>query len=186
MKQVRGFTIVELMVTLGIMAIVFAMAIPSFEGMVKRNMVQKVRDDLYSDLVLARSEAMARNRQVTVCASANASAAAPVCSTGATDWNTGWIVFSDTDGDRVQDKNVTNIPDDELIRVYTNANQGDMQLKFSSALAQQNLTFDRLGRMSNGANGTFWFCQTQIDYTAAIVVNGVGRAYNADGDATQC
>ena len=73
----RGFTLVETMIVVAILAIFAAMAGPSFIDMVKTAKLRSAASDFYSSLLSARSEAIKRRTAVTL---------APV---GA-DWATGW------------------------------------------------------------------------------------------------
>lgn len=91
----RGFTLIELMVTISVLAIVLAVAVPSFQDMVRRNRLTSDTNNLVSALATARSEAIKRGSVVTVCKTSNPDAATPTCATGAS-WANGWIVFTDT------------------------------------------------------------------------------------------
>lgn len=62
-KGAQGFTLVELMVTVVLMAILFTLAIPSFTGMVRNSQVRTVAESLQTGLRLAQAEAVRRNRQ---------------------------------------------------------------------------------------------------------------------------
>lgn len=59
----RGFTLVELMVTLSLLALLLMLAIPSFTGMLRNSQVRTIADSLQNGLRLAKSEAIQRNRQ---------------------------------------------------------------------------------------------------------------------------
>nr|WP_051464538.1 GspH/FimT family pseudopilin [Pseudoxanthomonas suwonensis] len=83
-----GFTLVELMVTLGVLAILVSMATPSFTSVINSNRLSSQANELVADIQLARSEALRRNRTVRLCRSDNGSA----CATGTGNW-TGWIVM---------------------------------------------------------------------------------------------
>lgn len=91
----QGFTLIELMVTISVLAILLAIAVPSFQGLVLSSRLVTTTNDLASALAIARSEAVKRATRVTVCKSANSGAASPVCSAGA-NWQDGWIVFVDS------------------------------------------------------------------------------------------
>lgn len=83
----KGFTLIEMMVTVAIMAIVATIAAPSFVDMIRNNRVTTAANDVLSAMQLARSEAIRQRRPITVCAGADA------C-TDSTDWAGGWIVTS--------------------------------------------------------------------------------------------
>lgn len=88
-RRSRGFTIIELMVTVFIAAILFAIAIPSFRQMVANNRLVTQANDLIGALNYARSEAITRNRTVRLCRAANETAT--VCAGAAGNWGA-WIV----------------------------------------------------------------------------------------------
>lgn len=79
MLRMRGFTLVELMVVIAILAIGASLAMPEFSRMVAQNQVRSAAFDLYASIVKARSEAIARNGTVTLAAA-----------TGG--WAAGWTV----------------------------------------------------------------------------------------------
>jgi type IV fimbrial biogenesis protein FimT len=90
-----GFTLIELMVTLAVAAVLFSVAIPNMRAFAQNSRLTAAANDLLRSFHLARTEAIKRQANVVVCASADPTAASPACSYGEF---TGWIVFQDTNG----------------------------------------------------------------------------------------
>lgn len=82
-----GFTLVELMVTLAVFAVLLAITVPSYNDMTLGSKLRTQANDLVAGAVFARSEAIKRNQTVTLCASSDGA----TC-TGT--WASGWIVRS--------------------------------------------------------------------------------------------
>ncbi|MGH8534350.1 MAG: GspH/FimT family pseudopilin [Gammaproteobacteria bacterium] len=93
----RGFTLVELVVTLGVAAILMGMAAPSVSQFLQNNRLKSDTFHLLDSIAVARSEAVKRGSQVVMCRSANPTAAAPVCGGSANTWTTGWLVYVNAD-----------------------------------------------------------------------------------------
>jgi len=132
-QQSTGFTLLELMVTIVIMAILLALALPSFQSSLRSNRVATGTNELLASLSLARSEGIRSTRGGGVCSSAD----------GATcggDWDSGWIVWTEVDGDGVLDAGET------VVRY----SQGKQQLDVEGTAAE--IAFDGRGRImaSNG------------------------------------
>jgi len=85
----RGFTLVELMVTLLVLAVLLGLAVPSFRDAALSSRLTGYANDLVAGVQIARSEAIKRNATVTLCASANGS----TCAT-AGGWEVGWIILA--------------------------------------------------------------------------------------------
>jgi len=84
----QGFTLVELMVTLSVLAILAAVALPSFQGTIRLNRVSTENNEILGALNLARTEAIKTRAIAELCATPDGIAC------GA-DWNQGWMVWSD-------------------------------------------------------------------------------------------
>ena len=89
MKQESGFTLVELMVTVSVVAILLALAVPGFQSFLVGNNLASSSASFLSTVNYARSEAVKRSMTVTICPSADGA----TC-TGT--WSNGWITFVDT------------------------------------------------------------------------------------------
>ncbi|WP_339668882.1 GspH/FimT family pseudopilin [Dasania marina] len=86
----RGFTMIELMITLLIAAVLVVAAMPDMSATIERNRIDGYRADLIRDISFARQEAITRNIPITICNSADGASC-----TATTDWKLGWIVFID-------------------------------------------------------------------------------------------
>ncbi|MCE5232216.1 MAG: GspH/FimT family pseudopilin [Mizugakiibacter sp.] len=82
-----GFSVIELMVTVVVMAILAGIALPNFRDFMHRNAVTTATNHLLADIQYARGEAVAQHMQVTVCASTNGIA----CASSAP-FEGGWVV----------------------------------------------------------------------------------------------
>lgn len=83
-----GFTLVELMVTLAVLAIIIGIAIPSMTTFVKNQAVRSTADELLMSIVYARSEAVKNNAVVSI---------VPKVDT-VTGWSNGWCVVTGDSG----------------------------------------------------------------------------------------
>ncbi|MCW7539178.1 GspH/FimT family pseudopilin [Aquabacterium sp. A7-Y] len=97
----RGFTLIELMVTIALVAILAVLAAPALQSFVERSRVTAISNDFVLGLQRARLEAVTRNSCVSMCMTSNASEMTPTCNPAGTDWRDGWIVFMNPTCDTV-------------------------------------------------------------------------------------
>ena len=76
LAAVRGFTLVELMVTVAVAAVLLAIAVPSFTSIVNSSRLTAQANEVVAALQSARMEAVRRNARVSVCSSADGSTCA--------------------------------------------------------------------------------------------------------------
>lgn len=89
----KGFTLIELMITIAVVAIGLALAYPSFTSVLRSNQVATRTNELIASFYLARTEAVRSNRGAGVCPSADGA------NCNGVNWGSGWLVFTDQDGD---------------------------------------------------------------------------------------
>lgn len=124
MEREKGFTLVELLITIVVVSILLATGVPSMMQMVKNNRVATQANKLVTAVQLARNEAVKRGIRSTICA---ANANLDNCS-GSTDWGTGWIVFSNLTNDLTADTGTDACLDTEdcLIRALEGVNKSTL------------------------------------------------------------
>ncbi len=138
----RGFTLIELMVTVSIAAILLSIAVPSFKTMLKNNRVTTSSNEFVAALILARSEALKRNNTVSVCTTTDQQS----CS-NSTDFANGWIVFLNCNDDGSIDNGASDTSCDgapeEIIKVHEKLNKVSIK---STGEAKSILTYQYSGR----------------------------------------
>jgi len=86
----RGFSLIELMVTVAVLAVLLTIGLPSFQSSMRSNRVATGTNELLASLALARSEAIRNPGGAGICASEDGE------SCGGT-WDDGWLVWLDSD-----------------------------------------------------------------------------------------
>jgi type IV fimbrial biogenesis protein FimT len=86
----RGFSLMELMVGITVLGILLGLAVPTFRQFSQNNSVTAAQNDLVTSFNVARSEALRRNRPVSVCASKDGATCGDE-----TEWSSGWMAFTD-------------------------------------------------------------------------------------------
>ncbi|HET6907016.1 MAG TPA: GspH/FimT family pseudopilin [Rhodanobacteraceae bacterium] len=143
LARTRGFTLVELMITITVAAILAAIALPSFRDFLRRNAVTAQANQVLASLQYARNEAVSRRYPTAVCAST----AGTGCDGGST-FENGWMVWRDSTLGGTPAYNGS--PPDELLRV-TQAQSGVSIRSFGGTGAGL-IAFDQRGQVI-GATG---------------------------------
>lgn len=168
MKSVKGFTLVETLITIAILGIVMSMAMPNLTRFVTSMRVDNEIAKLQRFLLATRNAAINSGETVTVCPLTSNS-----CSSS---WGNKVTIFIDVDGDG----NFDSSDNDEVLSVKDAINADDT-LQFS----RNRVTYSPSG-LSFGYNGTFAFCPAnQSELSRGITVAGSGRVYvskDTDGD----
>ena len=104
----QGMTLVELMVTLAVVAILASIAAPSLSSMMENNRLTAINNQIVSALTYTRSEAIKRSMTVTMCArQADSTCATATDATSGTGFEDGWIIFVDCNADDIIDTTAT-------------------------------------------------------------------------------
>lgn len=168
MNRHGGFTLMELLVTLAVAAIVLTIGIPSFREMILNNRMVTQTNDLLGALALTRSEAIKRGVRVVMCRSAGSGCAMDSTSV----WEAGWMIFAD------QNRNGARDPAEPIIRVREGVG-GAMTIRaggnFARWIAYQPSGVS-IGNTGLGT-GTFRLYDSRgVDRARFIVISSTGRA----------
>ena len=176
MKRSSGFTLLELVIVMVIVAILAAIAVPGFQYVTTSNRVSTEVNGLLGDMQYARNEALKEGLPITICASANPTATPPSCS-GSTSWQSGWIVFPDPNSTQ----NV--VPTSPILRNQTPFSGNDT---FDANFGVEAVTFNREGFASSGAIGnvaaqlgvtiTLHDATASAQWTRCLIINGAATA----------
>jgi len=169
-RQAPGFSLIELMIAIAIVAILLALGLPGFNSLITRNRIASQTSDFATSLSLARSEAIKRGLPVVVRRTT-------------TNWESGWQVFVDADNDETYTAGT-----DTLLRSYdllTGGNTLRTSSGSSSTQFGQWIRFSSLGAVT-AANGTavagdFRLCGASADVTTAY-----GIRIGSSGQISQC
>lgn len=158
----KGYTLMELMVTIAIAGIIMAIAAPSYRLYVQNQRAVNLANDFVSALQMARSEAVKRGVPVSVCPASDD--ALNDCA-GSNDWTNGWLVFEDSDGNgEVAD-------DADRIKVHEALNNGDQITGVNTVVTYAATGFLNAGQgdYTTTADG----CEG--DHARLISLSGAGR-----------
>ncbi|WP_018410588.1 GspH/FimT family pseudopilin [Methyloversatilis thermotolerans] len=117
----RGFTLLELMITVAILTVIAAFAAPSFQSLITGNRLTSEANELLAALGQARSEAIRLNRRTVLCRagmSAGQVDAASGCAADADGSWLAWMLFVDADASGQYNPDASNNPDEVLVRAH--------------------------------------------------------------------
>lgn len=169
-----GLTMIELLITLAVLAIVLAIGIPSFEGLLASTRVTNATNELLSAFAQTRSEAIRRGQRVTMCISANG-----IQCTNAGNWEQGWIIFSDA----TRAGNVANVDAGEVIIQNNRVSLAGITIQGAAALPRYiSFSSDGQSRTLAGAiqAGNIEVCSTSTalsdnNRARRLLINGSGQ-----------
>lgn len=132
-KKQLGFNIIEMMVTLAVIAVLVAFATPSAQNLITSNKVATNTNEMITAFNLARIEAIKNGRGSGICASSNGTSCGD-------NWSAGYIVWEDTNEDGAFNA------DERVIRVAGGQNG------FISEATEDIILFDYKGRRRGSEN----------------------------------
>lgn len=115
-RRLSGLTLIELLVGLVVMTVLTSLAVPGFQGLREQSQIRSAGMAVYADLQLARSEAIKRNREVTVC----------FTNSGGANWSYALHDSDDCSGSEIEKAYSEDYPSVDITASYSSG-----QLKFS-------------------------------------------------------
>lgn len=180
----RGFTLLELLVAIALLAIITAIAAPSLAETLGRARASSALQKLATSLQLARTTAVLHSRSTVVCKSHNGY---ECNATG--DWDQGWIVFEDlnADGDCGLASAAGLCADGGRLLHLENSSQPSSIKLVGNNNIKNAVRFNPQGKVS-GTNGTFTACRLSgNEILGGLVVSTPGRLRKAEaGDSMRC
>lgn len=183
MKKLLGFTLIELMVVIAIVAILTTLAAPSFKNLIQSNTISSTVNSFLADMRYARSESIRRGGGVVMCRSNAPESSSPACdgTTGAgSGWVTGWIIFHDANGNGAIDSA-------EILRVQAPITAIDKILDSASS-PKYKFPFTATGRipLSNAASLQFGGSKYPNTAQRTVCISVGGRARIAGDGYASC
>jgi len=157
MKKLSAFTLIELMITIAIAAILLTAAWSGLSTVIKNNRVGTQAHEVFTALSLARSEAIKRSANISVCSDNNTTA-----------WQSGWKIMTDTDSDCTIDAG------DIVLREWGSLT-GDITLTGSGGDDPSFITFSSDGRADSALTLTLVPPECSGDQARTISVSATGR-----------
>lgn len=170
----KGFTLIELMITIALVAIILGLGVPYFRTTITENRLAAETNNFIASINYARSAAAKYNQSVTMCISSGGDA----CLDSAIGWEEGWIIFNDLDRDGVLDSGAG-----ENILQIGQALPSGYTLHATPAF-QEKVTFRPFGEVDGNSLGSFRLCspdagadnEQEDDRARKISINLTGRA----------
>ena len=168
MSRTAGFTLVELAAVLSIVGILLVTASPSLQTLLLDARRTRALNALLHGLHAARVESIRTSADVVLCP-----ATGDACGDGADDWNSGWMVFVNADGDQPPERD-----GDERI-VLRHAAAG------AATVTANRARFVYRPYARRATAGTLVYCDRRgADAARAVIVSYTGRPRIAAEDAS--
>lgn len=178
-RHALGFTAIELLIVITILAVLTALAGPSFGPLIERWRTNQAVNNMTSTLYAARSEAIKRGGKVSVRKIANGTEGCTFASTNQ-EWSCGWVIFVDADEDGNLDAG------EEVLQTFQAPTNVDVMNLAAGGIAS--FQVNRWGRINNFGAASFAITPRSTGAASpaatAICVSAGGRIRTVKGSVT--
>ena len=175
-RSTRGFTLIELMVTVLVLAIIVTIALPNLRPIILRNKVASISIEFTGALQQTRALAISKNSCMSLCASVNVTASnTATCNNQSTDdFQAGWLIFVNAACDAAQ---TTPTAAGGTLTFVRAGETGGYSIK-PSAASMSIVMFDPRGFANLAASGNFQIKtpNDEASYRRTICLDAAGRA----------
>ena len=161
-RQIKGFTLIELIITIAILAIISTLALPYFHDIMAKQEIKNTTHSLIYSMQMAKTHAATQHNNVVICPSTDG------LNCQADSWNSGFVGFVDSNKNRQVDSN-----EDIIFTQAINLKYGS--LNWRGTLNIPSLTFQALNGLPNGSNGSFYYCSTHQQPHSKIILSNMGH-----------
>lgn len=158
-----GFTLLEMLISLGLIAVLALLAMPYFHDFFSKETAQTEVAQLVRTVTLARQQALLANEKMTLCPY-------QVSFECGKNWSEGLLLLNEAK---------------EVITYLSFAQQATIHLNTFPAGYEYHLSFFADGN-THAQNGSFYYCPKEIKYAKRIVFNQAGRVYVTDDTEEEC
>ena len=195
LSRSKGFTLIEIFVTIAIAALLAAFAAPSLRTFIVRNTFSNIGNEFSGSILRARNEAVSKNICVTMCMSGTVDTITgngPICAPSGQDWQVGWIVFLNPDCNtslnrpQERDASGTLVNKPENMVLVRRGGNSDYTLMAQSSTRQ--IQFNARGNSGMGTlesfNLDYTNSQLALQYAFNICIDKMGRTRSIPGTST--
>ena len=167
-SQQQGFTLIEILITMVIVAIVTSFAVPGMTRLINAQTAISQVSKINSAIAYARSEAVTRTSNIAICSSDDGATCA-----NSTTWSTGWIIYVDTDPlAGVQ-------AGDEILKI-----QDDLSQSARLGADVNAAIFDPLGQPDTAINFALCDRDATADFARRVTITRSGASRTSKGGVT--
>lgn len=142
----QAFTLIELIITIAILAIITSIAIPSYQNLMQQQEYNRLLSIIKNHIDLSKNYALLYHNQIVICSSSD------LLSCENNQWHKGMLIFSDLNNNKKLDS-------DELVHMIVQTNLRYGSLRWNGNVANpHSISFKKSSGLPQGSQGSFYYC----------------------------